>query len=119
MGAGVRFEDGSFDAVTSNYVYHNVVGSDKQELLRETLRVLRPGGSFAIHDLMGPARYGDMQAFVKSLRAEGCERVELIPTDNGLFMDKGEARLMVLTGSMLLVGVKQELQRNQGGNNVA
>lgn len=113
------FEDGCFDAVASNYVYHNVVGSDKQELLRETLRVLRPGGSFAIHDLMGPARYGDMQAFLKSLRAEGYERVELIPTDNGLFMGKGEATLMMLTGSMLLVGVKWTLQRNRGGNDVA
>lgn len=102
----LAFEDGSFDAVTSNYVYHNVVGSNKQDLLRETLRVLRRGGTFAIHDLMGPARYGDMQAFVKSLRSEGYERVELIPTDDGLFMDKGEATLMMLTGSTLLVGVK-------------
>lgn len=100
------FEDESFDAVTSNYVYHNVVGSDKQDLLRETLRVLRKGGTFAIHDLMGPARYGDMKAFAESLRAEGYERVELIPTDNGLFMDKREATLMMLTGSTLLVGVK-------------
>ena len=100
------FADESFDAVTSNFVYHNITGANKQALLRETLRVLRKGGSFAIHDLMGPARYGDMQAFVKSLRAEGYERVELIPTDNGLFMDKGEATLMMLTGSMLLVGVK-------------
>lgn len=100
------FADETFDAVTSNYVYHNVVGSDKQDLLRETLRVLRRGGTFAIHDLMGPARYGDMKAFVESLRAEGYERVELIPTDNGLFMDKREATLMMLTGSTLLVGVK-------------
>ena len=100
------FADESFDAVTSNYVYHNVVGSNKQDLLRETLRVLRKGGTFAIHDLMGPARYGDIQAFVESLRAEGYEHVELIPTDSGLFMNKGEATLMMLTGSTLLVGVK-------------
>ncbi len=100
------FADESFDAVTSNYVYHNITGSNKQDLLRETLRVLRKGGAFAIHDLMGPARYGDMQAFVESLRTEGYEHVELIPTDDGLFMDKSEATLMMLTGSTLLVGVK-------------
>lgn len=100
------FADESFDAVTSNYVYHNIADSNKQDLLRETLRVLREGGSFAIHDLMSPARYGDMQAFVESLRAEGYERVELLPTDNGLFMSKSEATLMMLTGSTLLVGVK-------------
>ena len=33
------FPDESFDAVTSNYVYHNITGEDKQQLLLETLRV--------------------------------------------------------------------------------
>ena len=35
------FPDESFDAVVSNYVYHNVVGADKRALLLETLRVLK------------------------------------------------------------------------------
>lgn len=52
------FPDESFDAVTSNYVYHNITGADKQALLMETLRVLKKGGTFAIHDLMSPRRYG-------------------------------------------------------------
>ena len=34
------FPDKSFDAVVSNYVYHNIMGSDKRALLLETLRVL-------------------------------------------------------------------------------
>ena len=38
------FPDESFDAVTSNYVYHNITGEDKQALLLETLRVLKKGG---------------------------------------------------------------------------
>ncbi len=38
--ANLPFEDESFDAVTSNYVYHNIVGKNKQKLLLETLRVL-------------------------------------------------------------------------------
>ena len=38
------FPDESFDAVTSNYVYHNITGKDKQLLLLETLRVLKKGG---------------------------------------------------------------------------
>ena len=41
------FEDESFDAVTSNYVYHNITGKDRQELL-ETLRVLKKGGTFLL-----------------------------------------------------------------------
>ena len=35
------FPDESFDAVTSNYVYHNIARADKQALLMETLRVLK------------------------------------------------------------------------------
>ena len=58
------FEDETFDAVTSNYVYHNITGVNKQELLYETLRVLKKGGTFAIHDIMSKRGYGDMQALI-------------------------------------------------------
>lgn len=61
------FPDGSFDAVTSNYVYHNIPG-DKQAYLLETLRVLKKGATFALHDIFSKSRYGDMQAFVKKLK---------------------------------------------------
>lgn len=102
----LEFADESFDAVTSNYVYHNISGHDKQALLRETLRVLKKGGTFAIHDIMSPARYGDMQAFAEELRRAGYRRVELISTDDGRFMSPSEARWMGLKGSTLLVGRK-------------
>ena len=100
------FPDESFDAVTSNYVYHNITGKNKQALLRETLRVLKKGGTFAIHDMMEPVRYGDMEKFVEELKAEGYEEVQLIPTADGLFMNKLESRVMMLHGSTLLVGKK-------------
>ena len=100
------FPDESFDAVTSNYVYHNITGADKQALLLETLRVLKKGGTFAIHDLMSPGRYGDMQAFVQKLRDMGYERVELIDTTDGSFMTPKEAKRLMLRGSTLLVGRK-------------
>lgn len=100
------FEDETFDAVTSNYIYHNITGADKQKLLMETLRVLKKGGVFAIHDLMSPARYGDMAAFVRKLQAQGYEDVQLINTTDGLFMNPQEARRLMLKGSTLLVGRK-------------
>jgi ubiquinone/menaquinone biosynthesis C-methylase UbiE len=100
------FADETFDAVTSNYVYHNVMGADRQKLLLETLRVLKKGGTFAIHDIMSPARYGDMRKFCDELRAMGFERAELIDTANGKFMSRAEAKTMFLTGSTLLVGKK-------------
>jgi ubiquinone/menaquinone biosynthesis C-methylase UbiE len=101
----LRFHDETFDAVCSNYVYHNIPG-DKQAYLLETLRTLKKGGSFAIHDIMSPYRYGDMQAFINKLRDMGYQKVELIDTTDGLFMKKGEARWMGLSGSALLTGRK-------------
>ena len=102
----LAFPDETFDAVTSNYVYHNISGVDKQKLLRETLRVLKKGGTFAIHDLMSKLRYGDMERFAQELREEGYREVELIHTDDGLFMSKLEATKMMLKGSTILRGVK-------------
>ncbi len=100
------FPDGTFDAVTSNYVYHNIPSRDRQAILLETLRVLKKGGSFAIHDIFSKDKYGDMQAFVTKLEGLGYERAELIPTGNGKFMSAWEAKWMGLSGSALLVGKK-------------
>lgn len=100
------FPDESFDFVTSNYVYHNISGHDKQGLLRETLRVLKKGGTFAIHDLMGPMRYGDMQAFARQLLDDGYQEVRLVDVTDGIFMTKAQCRMLGLFGSTLLVGTK-------------
>jgi ubiquinone/menaquinone biosynthesis C-methylase UbiE len=99
------FPDESFDAVVSNYVYHNIPG-DRQAYLLETLRVLKKGGTFALHDIFSKSKYGDMRAFARKLKDMGYERVELIDTTDGLFMSKREALWMELFGSALLVGRK-------------
>jgi len=100
------FEDNTFDVVTSNYVYHNIPSSDRQAILLETLRTLKKGGTFAIHDIMSKGKYGDMKAFEKTLKDMGYEDVRLIDTTNGMFMSKWEATWMGLSGSTLLVGKK-------------
>ncbi len=99
------FPDGTFDAVVSNYVYHNIPG-DRQQYLLETLRTLKKGGTFALHDIFSKSKYGDMQAFVRQLRDMGYQRVELIDTTDGRFMTKFEAAWMALGGSALLTGIK-------------
>ena len=100
------FADGSFDAVCSNYVYHNIPSHNRQEVLMETLRVLKKGGSFAIHDIFSRQKYGSMQLFVQRLKSMGYADVQLIPTDNGLFMTRREAAWMALSGSAILTGTK-------------
>ncbi len=39
------FDDETFDAVTSNYVYHNIPSRDRQAILLETMRTLKKGGT--------------------------------------------------------------------------
>ncbi len=102
----LEFPDETFDAVTSNYVYHNIPSKDRQTILLETLRTLKKGGTFALHDIFSALKYGDMQAFVKKLQDMGYQKVELIDTTDGMFMKRSEAGWMGLSGSALLTGIK-------------
>ena len=100
------YPDECFDAVMSNYVYHNIPTKDRQAILLETLRVLKKGGTFALHDIFSRSKYGDMRAFVRKLKSMGYEDVSLIDTTDGLFISKTEAAWMALSGSALLTGRK-------------
>ena len=100
------FPNGSFDAVVSNYVYHNITGADKQQLLLETLRVLKKGGVFALNDEMKPGMYGDMEAFAQKLRDMGYEEVRLVDTAKEAFGSRSRAAMMMLGESRMLVGRK-------------
>ncbi len=100
------FPDENFDAVVSNYVYHNIPTKDRQALLLETLRVLKKGGTFAIHDIFSNSKYGDMQAFLKKLEDMGYEKAALVDTTDGSFITKTESIWMELAGSALLLGRK-------------
>ncbi len=100
------FPDESFDAVTSNYVYHNISNVSRKNLLLETLRVLKKGGSFAIHDIFSKSKYGDMLSFINKLKDMGYEKVQLIDTTDGMFMTKKEAAMYSLRHSAILYGRK-------------
>lgn len=100
------FEDESFDVVTSNYVYHNIMGHNKQKLLLETLRVLKKGGVFAIHDLIKKSNYGDIEKFIEELKKEGYKDIKLIDTTRGIFIDPKEAKWLGLSGSKIFIGRK-------------
>jgi len=102
----LAFADETFDAVASNYVYHNIPSKDRQAILLETLRTLKKGGTFAIHDIFSKGKYGDMDAFLAKLKEMGYEKAELIDTTDGRWIRKGEAGWMGLSGSALLTGKK-------------
>ena len=100
------FADETFDALISNYVYHNVMGSDVHELIMESLRVLKKGGVFAINDCMKPKMYGDMEAFAQKLRDMGYQEVKLVNMSELVFGSESRANMMMLGNSRMLIGRK-------------
>ena len=56
------------------------MGADKHALLLESLRVLKKGGVFVLHDSMKPQMYGDMNAFAEKLRGMGFAEVRYVGT---------------------------------------
>ena len=102
----LEFPDETFDAVVSNYVYHNIMGSDKHELLKESLRVLKKGGVFALHDDMKPRMYGDMEAFAKELMDAGFSDVKYLSTAEEIFGTVKKANKVALGNSGVLYGRK-------------
>jgi arsenite methyltransferase len=61
----LSFPDESFDVVLSSAVIHNIPKSDEREqAIREIIRVLKPGGQVAIYDIIHVPRY--QQIFLES-----------------------------------------------------
>lgn len=78
--AKLDFADETFDAVVSNFVFHEVQSAkDKRDVVREALRVVRKGGAFSFQDMFSQkALYGDMEEFVKLLKREGISEIHYI-----------------------------------------
>ena len=102
----LNFPDESVDAVISNYVFHNISGADKQDLMLESLRVLKKGGVFAINDSMKPQMYGDVNVFVQKLRDMGYKNVQIVDTAKEIFGSRQRAALLFLPHSTMIVGQK-------------
>lgn len=76
----LSYADESFDAAVSNFVFHEVkTAKDKRDVVREALRVVKKGGSFAFQDLFDQkALYGNIDEFVSELKTEGIAEIYYI-----------------------------------------
>lgn len=107
--ARLEFPDGTFDAVVSNFVFHEVRSErDKRKVVREALRVLKKGGVFSLQDLFAQeALYGDMEQWIRELRQEGFQEIHYIPYVERLgFVPRYAQAPWMLRGVGLLYGRK-------------
>jgi ubiquinone/menaquinone biosynthesis C-methylase UbiE len=59
------FEDGSFDAVTCVYLYHELPPRIRRDVAREIARVLRPGGTFVFADSLQTGDASDLDRMLE------------------------------------------------------
>ena len=78
------FNDGRFDAVVSNFVFHEVSDTkDKRDLIKEALRVVRKGGVFSFQDLfLVKAIYGETNDLLEIIKSWEIETVDFVRTND-------------------------------------
>jgi SAM-dependent methyltransferase len=85
--ASLNYADGTFDVVVSNLTFHKVkLVKHKSDVMREALRLLKPGGSFAFIDYFFEEHYyGDTSGFELLLGSLKLKHVELKRLQDILF----------------------------------
>jgi len=80
--SALPFKDGAFDLAVSNLTFHEVSDTaDKRQVLKEALRVVRPGGKFAFQDLfLVEAIYGPPDELVSLVKSWGIREVKFVRT---------------------------------------
>ena len=86
--SALPFEDRAFDLAVSNLTFHEVGDTkDKREVLREALRVVKPGGKFVFQDLFAwEAIYGSPEELVGLVKSWGIRKVEFVKTCDSPFI---------------------------------
>jgi len=100
------FKDGEFDAIVSNFVYHEVRDTrDKRKLINESLRVLKKGGTFSLQDtFLNKRRYGTIEDLIRDIKEWGIQQVNFIGTVDEIVMPKVVKAELKTMG--LLYGIK-------------
>ncbi|MGD8456257.1 MAG: class I SAM-dependent methyltransferase [Anaerolineales bacterium] len=78
----LTFDEETFDAVVSNFVFHVVETTDRMSLLKEALRVLKKGGTFSFQDLFNSEFYDDSDNLADELRSWGVEEVRFVESSD-------------------------------------
>lgn len=106
--ANLEFPDEYFDGAISNFVFHEVNSQpDKQQVVREALRVVKKGGFFAFHDLFFEEKfYGNIGNFVEQLKSEGIREIHLVYSKDEKFIPRILKTRFMLGRIGLIYGIK-------------
>jgi SAM-dependent methyltransferase len=106
--AALDFPSASFDVVVSNLTFHEVKSAQhKRDLVREALRILKPGGRFVFNDYFYNSRlYGDSNEFEIFLWSLGLSKVEFKPLAEMLKYPKLMKHPKILGKVGIVYGVK-------------
>lgn len=105
--ARLDFSGAAFDAAVSNFVFHEVKSQpDKLTLIREALRVIRPGGVFSFGDVFYSKNYyPDMDGMLAEL-AKDVSKIHFVDTRKSKFAPGFLYTPMVLGQMGLIYGRK-------------
>ena len=106
--AQLPFAAETFDAVVSNLAFHEVRDvTDKREVLREALRVVKKGGHFAFQDLFEePGFYGNLDDLIAVVKSWGVTQVAFVKTSDAAFIPQA-LKLPFMVGTIgILYGEK-------------
>jgi len=106
--SSLPFEDNYFDAVVSNFVFHEVKDKrDKRKVIREALRVVKKDGTFAFQDLfLVKSMYGEVEDLLATIRSWGIRDVKFVNTSQVGFIP-GLLKLPFMVGSIgIIYGTK-------------
>jgi ubiquinone/menaquinone biosynthesis C-methylase UbiE len=102
------FDDGYFDAVVSNFVFHMVgKAKDKRGVIREALRVVKKGGEFSFQDeFLLKQLYGNMDDLIETIKSWGIYKVEFVQTRDTDFIPRALKLPFILGTIGLIKGTK-------------
>ncbi|MDP4094054.1 MAG: class I SAM-dependent methyltransferase [Bacillota bacterium] len=102
------FEDSLFDSAVSCLTFHEVKDEkDKVKIIKEALRVIKPGGSFVFLDLfMDNKIYGEYADLVKSVKELGVKEIDLIKLRDEMKLPFLLLHKRVLGNAMIVTGIK-------------
>lgn len=88
--SNLPFKDGEFDAIVSNFVFHEVRDiKDKRKVIEESLRVLKKGGAFSLQDTFkNRKKFGTIEDLIRDIKEWGVEEINFIETVDVVSMPK-------------------------------